>query len=72
MQTPANGHSIFSPSKAHRYTRCAGSVAMESVCPDRTSKYAIEGTAAHKLSEMILTGAVASANEMLNETIRWK
>jgi len=71
MQTQNNGHSIFSPSKAHRYVRCPGSVAMESVCPDKTSGYAIEGTAAHKFSEMVLTGTVASANEMLGETLRW-
>lgn len=51
---------------------CPGSVALEENCEDTTSVYAQEGTAAHNLAEMVLTGAVPSANDMLGETITWK
>lgn len=66
-----NGHSIYSPSKAHRYMRCPGSIALESGCKDEGSEYAQEGTAAHKLSEMVLREEISNASEMLNETISW-
>lgn len=74
MTQPTNnsGHSIYSPSKAHRYMVCPGSVALEETCEDSTSVYAQEGTAAHELAEMVLTGKVKTANEMLGETIHWK
>lgn len=69
---PNNGHSIFSPSKAHRYMKCPGSIAMEAGAKDDGSTFAQEGTCAHKLSEMVLRGEVASASEMLNESIMWE
>lgn len=67
-----NGHSIFSPSKAHRYIRCPGSVALESQCKDKPSAYAREGTAAHNLAEMVLTRKIKSASEMLGRFIKWE
>ena len=74
MTTPItdSGHSVYSPSKAHRYMRCPGSVAMEEGQEDSTSLYAQEGTAAHNLSEMVLTGEIKHANEMLGELISWE
>ena len=67
----SNGHSIFSPSKAHRYLRCPGSIALEETQPDTTSIYAQEGTAAHELAEMLLTGQIKNAEEMLDRFIKW-
>lgn len=52
------GHATFSPSAAHRWLPCPGSVALESRCPDESSEFADEGTAAHELAARVLqTGA---------------
>lgn len=52
----ASEHSLLSASAAPRWTRCYGSVALESTQPNRGSKYAAEGTAAHGLSAYLLSG----------------
>jgi hypothetical protein len=55
-------HSVLSPSGAHRWMRCPGSIAAESGLPDAPSKYAAEGTAAHELASKCLElGANAEA-----------
>ena len=72
QQQPNNsGHSIYSPSKAHRYMVCPGSVALEETCEDSTSVYAQEGTAAHDLAEQVLTGKISHAEDMLGHDIKW-
>ena len=40
-------HARLSPSSAHRWMNCPGSVRAEEGYPDETSQYAAEGTAAH-------------------------
>lgn len=49
-------HSLLSPSTAHRWMTCPGSVALCRDLPPEESEYAAEGTAAHALAESLLTG----------------
>lgn len=43
-------HSLLSPSGAHRWMRCPGSLLLEKGAPDRSTRYADEGSAAHKIA----------------------
>lgn len=54
-------HSLLSPSGAHRWMRCPGSLVMEAEIPDQSSDYADEGTAAHTLAQWCLTEHLPAA-----------
>jgi hypothetical protein len=55
MMTEETQHAKFSPSSAHRWGECPGSMVLELDYPDTSSAYADEGTAAHTLAQWCLT-----------------
>ena len=62
-------HAKLSPSSAHRWMQCAGSMILEKDFPDSSSEHADEGTAAHFLaSECLEQGK--NATDFLNQTIQ--
>lgn len=53
----SGAHALLSPSSAHRWMRCAGSLAASGEPKDDSNEFAREGTAAHTLGERALTYA---------------
>lgn len=68
-EVPEGAHSILGPSSAERWLNCPGSVLATKDLPDTPSQYALEGTAAHTVSEWVrLQGR--PAKDFLGVTIR--
>ena len=66
MSKPA--HSSIGASSAHRWLSCPGSVRLCRGMPKDSSKYAMEGTAAHQLAERCLRQGVPAA-EFIDQAI---
>jgi len=62
-------HAKLSPSGAHRWMACPGSIVLEASYPDKSSVYADEGSAAHLLASWALRDRLDPSN-YLGETIR--
>lgn len=56
-------HALLSPSSASRWLACTPSARLEEQLPDRTSEYAEEGSAAHRLAELLLLQAVGPSGK---------
>lgn len=54
MFDDAPAHAKLSPSSAHRWLYCHGSVTLEAGLPDQSTEFSREGTAAHALAEWCL------------------
>lgn len=70
-------HALLGASNAHRWTRCPASARLEELINNEDTVYSAEGTEAHKLAEMILTGKVNHdeaknyPNEMLDAVLTY-
>lgn len=62
------GHMKFSPSGAHRWLRCPGSIRECSGVEDKPSVYSAEGTAAHDIAATCLEDGLA-AEEFVNHEV---
>jgi hypothetical protein len=69
IEVPEGAHSILGPSSAERWINCPGSVLATEGLPDVPSRYALEGTAAHTLSEWIRVKGIP-AHFFIDTTIR--
>ena len=65
-------HAKLSPSGAHRWMRCPGSVVLEAPYPDTGSSYAREGTAAHELAALVLESPPATAQDYVGKRIEFE
>ncbi|MPZ19532.1 MAG: DUF2800 domain-containing protein [Luteitalea sp.] len=68
MTHSTRAHAKLSPSAAHRWFACPGSIRLSAGIVDKSSVYADEGTAAHMLAERCLTNN-ADADQYANDTI---
>lgn len=65
-------HAKLSPSGAHRWMRCPGSVVLEAQYPDRGSVFAREGSAAHELAALVLETEAESAQPHVGKEIEFR
>lgn len=70
MAAPPGLHSEWGASGAHRWTVCAGSIALSRGLPDIPSYYATEGSVAHAIAEQCLTHDSLNAADFIGAKIK--
>lgn len=70
MEATPHKHAKLSPSAAHRWTRCAGSVAIESTLPNKDTEYSIDGTITHALAEYCLFRHIWNPLKLVGEVLQ--
>lgn len=65
-------HAKLSPSSAHRWMECPGSVVMEEGLKDETTVFMAEGTAAHFLAEQCLINDVDAKEYQGRRLVVWR
>ena len=65
---PASSHTVASPSALHRLMRCPGSAVLCKSVPEKSSKYAEEGTLFHSVMEYILKSKLGE--QVTNKWVR--
>lgn len=59
----------FGASAAHRWLRCPGSNALSEGIPDQPSSYATEGSALHRITELVLNGEVPESTALIGTEV---
>ena len=62
-------HAKLSPSSAHRWTRCAGSVELEAGIPNVDTEYSVDGTITHALAEYCLNNDIWTPSSLVGKTV---
>ena len=65
-------HAKLSPSGAHRWMACPGSVVLEADYPDTGSSFAREGSAAHELAAMVLENEEPNAQAYVGRMVEFQ
>jgi len=65
-------HARLSPSGAHRWMACPGSVVLEAGYPDTSSVFAREGSAAHELAAIVLDNEDPSAQQYVGKKVEFE
>jgi len=67
-------HAKLSASGAHRWMKCTASPTLEQKYPDQSSDFALEGTVAHELADIILSHdfGLIPENQYTRKLKRWK
>lgn len=68
QQVTEKSHAKLGPSGWDRWSQCPGSVPLSEGLPNNSSIYAAEGTVAHELADLVLSGEITEASAKLGET----
>lgn len=62
LANPSHGHARLGPSGAKKWLACPGSIVLEAQFPNKSSKYADDGTACHDVAARCLVGNLRASS----------